>query len=1066
MNDTHHIENNKNELQDRMPSSPLRRGLLEYFVYHRTAVHLVFFITILCGIYAASNLRLQFIPDNPSDIIIISYEWKGSSAKDVDITVGQRITPLLLDLPNLDFIETIARDNNIKIIVKFQNDHNIATLLEDIKRRIGNVDDLNDDIKLKEVRIQEWREQVVDIIIYGDISLNILEKHAHNLTKTLQQNGVNNNVILTKRDKKINIELTQKTLLQHSMNLNDIANIIQSQMSSTPVGDVNRSDIRVRSGLDRQNIETLKNITIDADSNGQKIYLDEIANIYSNKEDSNITYTYNQQYNAIPIRISRHINDDTIDIYNKTRYIVDIFKKDLPENIDIKLIDNKAQSIIDRITLLLDNSVYGLAFVAITLFLFLSARTAFWVTAGLPTAISIALLTLYLLDFSLNMISLFAFIICIGIVVDDSIIVGEHTDFLYRKGISAHKAAIWGAKRMFNPVLAATLTTIITFVSLLLIGGDLGEVILIDLSLTVMLVLLASLFEAFIILPAHMRYALTKNHNKISLWDRPSNYCNKLFEKATDNIFMPVINFILNIKGIALSFMVMILSISISLILSNTVPWRYFDSPERGVINANIAMLDSATRQDTSKMLKELERALQQTNEYFYQKYNHKPVVGFLSVIGEYNISSIPGVSPFKDNELRAGINITLTDPNLRLFSASDFIKKWRTYIKINEYTQKIHILGESDIRQEESIKIFLYGADHNILKKASLDIQKELKHMDAVINVTDSSSYSENILSVNINELGQALNINQDDLSKEIYARLKKIQLTEFIDQDNDNIIIELGLTDKERQLDFLKNNYFVIGENNYVAISDITTSQKEKNIDTVLRSNNIPTIVISGDFDTNDAIKFNQLSDKVYNDILPRINKKYNTTNNVRGTVFEERKFFDSIFVSAIACVIFIYITLAWIFSSLILPILIMMIIPFGMIGMVVGHYIHDIPLGFFSVIGMIGMAGILVNDSIILVTTTLNFSKKMEFKHAIVEAIKNRIRPVFLTSITTILGLMPLFFEKNIQAQFILPTIITLVYGLTIGVLIVLVIVPASLLILDDIKITLYKLLKKCD
>lgn len=1040
-------------------------GIFGYFAYHRTAAHLLLLAMLVLGFYSASKIKVQFFPDVEIEAISVSYNWEGAGAKDIDNSITNYVEPVLLTLDNLERLDSVSREGALNITMLFEDGADMDALQEDIKSRLNALNNLPSGIDQPTLNRAKWTDRVTDIVLYGDVSLELLQQYADQLNQKLQQNDVTNVTIRGDSIPKLRIEITQKQLLEHHLNLSDVQRIIKQQMTALPSGDISDGNTRVRTGVNRKTIEALNDIVIKAKQNGEKILLGDMAHIYYEAQDNNTSYYYKESP-AVPLRIRRNSGGDTLKIHEIVKETVGEFQQQLPEAIKVKFTNVRAQPIIDRIGILIENSMFSLSLVMIILFLFLSAHTAFWIAAGLPAAFGAAFILLYFMGFSLNMISLFALIICLGIAVDDAIVIGEHSDFLHQRGASPYQAAVWSPQRMFMPVLTASATTIIAFLSLSVVSGRFGKLFS-DLHATVIIVVAASLVECFLILPAHMRHSLAKkNYHKIAWYDQPSHYVNKAMRFVSYRILPPLLNIIIKFKFLIYAIAVTALLYAISFVIDRTVKWRFFNAPERATISASIAMLEGATRADTEKMLNEMERALYQTNEEFAEKYNLQTVQFSLKSLGAY-VNRIRGVSPFKQSNLRAGISAELIDPDSRPFASFDFIRAWKKNIKRSPMLEKLKIRGDRSGNTGETFQILLYGEDSLVLKNASENIQQQLRQFPQISGLEGSLSYDKNELSLSLNILGQSLNLNETNLAQEMSVRLKPIELSQF-SQNNKNVVIELNMPENERNADFIENAYYMVNKDAYVALSDIIDTNTQRGFSSIVRKDGLINTDITADIDTNNTDFVTEIETRLENEILPAIKRQYDVDYELGGQSAQQKRFIDDAIFGFVACMIGIYILLAWAFSSFTLPAIILAIVPFGGLGMVLGHYIHNVPLSIFSVIGFIGMSGIIINDAIVLISTINEYSKFRALREAVIAAICDRFRPVFLTTATTVIGLIPLILEKSSQAQFLLPAVLTLAYGLGIGMFIVLILVPAMVLMVEDVKrystsvMTLFKIL----
>jgi multidrug efflux pump subunit AcrB len=347
-----------------------------------------------------------------------------------------------------------------------------------------------------------------------------------------------------------------------------------------------------------------------------------------------------------------------------------------------------------------------------------------------------------------------------------------------------------------------------------------------------------------------------------------------------------------------------------------------------------------------------------------------------------------------------------------------------------------------------DNLSISLSGNDVTILKQASTELTRILSEIDHISDINDSLPYDKQEKLWQLNPLGQSLGISEGALAQELRYRLQAIELLEFAEQ-NQLVKVFLSLPEEERYADFLDHSYYFLDDGRAVALSDIVAEKRQNSFASLSRENGVITISITGDIISNDSKLYQAIQERIETEILPQIAQQYDVTWQLTGLKQQEREFLNDAIISFALCFLGIYLCLVWVFSSFLLPFIIILIVPFGAIGMVWGHFWHDVPLSMFSVIGFIGMAGIIINDAIILLTTIQQYEVKMPAFRAVITALGERLRPIFLTTATTVLGLIPLLLEDSRQAQFLLPSVITLVYGLGFGMILLLIITPACYL-----------------
>ncbi|MCP5037957.1 MAG: efflux RND transporter permease subunit, partial [Rhodobacteraceae bacterium] len=711
----------------------------------------------------------------------------------------------------------------------------------------------------------------------------------------------------------------------------------------------------------------------------------------------------------------------------------------------------RAEMITGRLNILLDNGAMGLGLVLILLFLFLNTRTAFWVAMGIPVAMTTALALMYAFGLTINMISLFALIITLGIVVDDAIVVGEHADFRVRKlGESPLIAAQSAAKRMWPPVFSSTITTIIAFSTLAMIGGRFGDMIF-DIPFTVVMVLTASLMECFLILPHHMSHALVHT-NKNHWYDWPSRVVNAGFRLFRNRVFHPMMRLVIWARYPVMAATVLVLISQVTLFVRGDIQFRMFSGPEMGSVSGNFAMVPGATRDDTLEMMRLLQEATEALGAQLEVEHGINPLDYVVAEVGGTAGRGLAGVES-KEPELLGAISIELIDADLRSYSSFSFVSQLQDMVPEHPMLEVVSFRGGRFGPGGDALDVELIGASSEVLKAAAEDLKQAVSQFPEVSAVEDSLAYDKEELVLELTPQGQALGFTIDGLGRVLRNRLNGIEAATYPDGMR-SATIRVELPKGELTADFLDRTQMRTMTGEYVALADIVTVTSHSGFSTVARENGVRLVSVTGDVDESNPARADEIDTALNEIVLPELAEKYGITYRLGGLAEQEDAFMADAVTGLTMGLIGIYLTLAWVFSSWTRPIVVMAIIPFGLVGAVYGHNAWGIPMSMFSVVGLLGMTGIIINDSIVLVTTIDEYAAERGLLPAIVDGTADRLRPVMLTTLTTVLGLTPLLFESSEQAQFLKPTIVTLVYGLGFGMVLVLLVVPSLMAMQQDV------------
>lgn len=1025
-------------------------GIISYFTRHNTLANLVLVVLLLLGAMALPRMHTQFFPDTVVDNITVTVAWRGAGAEDIDAAIVQVLEPVLMTVEGVTSAESVSREGNARISLEFEPNWDMGRGNEDVQTALNLITTLPAEADEPMIRRSNWRDRVTDVIITGPVGKKQLGLFTDEFIARLFDEGITKTTIRGIADPQTVVEVSTLDLISNDISMAQIAAAIAEEVDADPAGDVGKGTSRIRTGVEKRSAEDIAAIVLKSNVDGTKLTVGDIALVYEEPVDRLRAYFVGDQP-AMSVRVDRSSSGDAIGIQHQVEKVAEEMMLTLPEGTKITLIRTRAEMISARIGILVDNGLTGLMLVVALLFLFLNARTAFWVAAGIPAAMLAALAAMYMVGITINMISLFALIITLGIVVDDAIVVGEHADFRARRGEPPVIAAERAAQYMAMPVFAATLTTVIAFFGLTAISGRFGDLIS-DIPFTVIVVLSASLLECFLILPHHMSHALV-HAAKDHWYDAPSRFVNRGFDWLRDNIFSRIIALVITARYVVVAGAVVLLLSQVVLFMNGSVQWRFFNAPERSSVTGNFSMVSGATREDSLAMMRELQRATDEIVKDYTEKYGRSPVEFVLAEIGGNSGRPLPGVESKTEDQL-GGIAIELIDPDLRPYSSRAFVADLQDRVQAHPLAEVVSFRGWGSGPGGDALDVQFYGADAKTLKAASEALKRALDPYPAVSGIEDDLAYDKEEWVLELNDQGRALGLSIDSLGRVLRHRLNGIEAATYpLGPRSAEIRVELA--EDELTADFLERMQIRTPAGHYIALADIVTVSRSDGFSTVRRENGLRIISVTGDISEDDPVAANEVAKALEDEILPEIVSRYQVDFRMSGLAEQENTFLNDARLGLILCLVGIYLALTWIFASWTRPVVVMAIIPFGLVGAIWGHYIWEVPLSMFSIVGLLGMTGIIINDSIVLVTTIDGLAKERGLIPSIIEGASDRLRPVFLTTMTTVLGLAPLLYEKSSQAQFLKPTVITLSYGLGFGMLLVLLLVPALIAIQLDVK-----------
>jgi multidrug efflux pump subunit AcrB len=1023
-------------------------GLFSYFTRHRTLANLLLVLMIAAGAFAVPNMRAQFFPDVIVDEIDISVRWDGAGAEDVDQGIVQLLEPALLAVEGVESSEARSREGSARIELEFQPGWDMGRATNDVRQAVDSVTQLPEEADEPEISRSTWFDRVTDVVIQGPVAPEQLANYADLFVNRLFAEGVTNTTIRGLSAPQTIVEVPSTNLIAHDVTLREIAAAIGGEVDADPAGEVDGANARVRTGTEKRNADEIETIVLRSNPDGTKLTVGDVANIRVEGVTRERSYFVGENP-AISIRVDRTAQGDAIAIQRQVEEVAAELQAEMPEGSSIDLIRTRAEAISGRLNILVDNGLMGLGLVVVLLFLFLNARIAFWVAAGIPTAMLAAIALMYVGGLTINMISLFALIITLGIVVDDAIVVGEHADHLARRGLGPAEAAETAAARMAMPVFCATLTTLIAFFGLVAIGGRFGGLIA-DIPFTVIAVLIASLVECFLILPNHMRHAL--HHANARHWyDAPSRVVNRGFRWVRERLFRPLMAGVIAGRYVVVAAVIALLASQAALLIKGDVPWRFFNAPEQDSVTGNFAMAPSAGREDSIEQMRAMQAAVNDLAADYEERYGRSPVAYVLSEIGGNSGRGLAG-SDTKEPEQLGSIAIELISADLRPYSAFQFVGELQDRVEQHPLAETISFRGWRSGPGGDALDVQFFGADADTLKGAAEDLKTAMARFPEVSAVEDDLAYDKDELVLDLTARGQALGFDIDTLGQTLRARLGGVEAATYPVGPR-SAAIRVELPEDEQTADFLERMQLRTPEGQYVTLADIVQVEREVGFSTVRRENGIRLISVNGDISEDDPAAAAEVMQALEDEILPTIAAERQVDYRLSGLSEQEDEFLADALAALVMVLLGIYLVLAWVFASWSRPMVVMAIIPFGLVGTIYGHALWDVPMSMFTVVGLLGMTGIIINDSIVLVTTIDEYAADRGILPAIIDGAADRLRPVLLTTLTTVLGLAPLLYEGSSQAEFLKPTVITLVYGLGFGMVLVLMVAPALIAIGED-------------
>jgi len=1009
-------------------------NLIRIFVRHPVAPNLAMLIMIIAGIWATSQLTRQLLPAFAINVVTVSVDWPGAAAEDVETSVTQPLEDALLGLDEVRNINSASRDGKSKVDIEYALETDMGAALDQVKNEVAQIRNLPDSAEEPQITLVNRNEGVARVVVTGPVREQ-LRPLADRFERELRARGISRIDVVGLPKQEIAIEVAPDRLSELNVSLQEIANRVRGTSLNVPAGSVGSRDVarQLRSQDQARSVEDFNDVPIATDKAGQLVTLRDIAEISRRSVDNEIEL-YGDNRPAVELIINRAETEDALTVAERMNGWLAEAESGLPPNVELAVYDEVWRTVDERIDLMASNAFSGLLLVLVVLFIFLNGRVAFWVAVGIPVSVFAALMALYLLGGTINVMTLFAMIMTFGIIVDDAIVVGEDAVTRFQAGEGPASAAENAATQMFAPVTAASLTTIAAFVPLLAIGGPTGS-ILFAIPLVVICVVIASLIECFVVLPGHLRHSLegTAEHQP-PRWRRMVDV---QFNKFRDGVFQRGVVWAINNRRTTLSVAVAGIMLIIGLMAGGRIGFSFFPQPDGTTVTANARFVAGSPPERMEQFLQQAVTELREVEA--------SSGIQFVELIVARQNENIQGETGPHIGQ----ITVELTKPDMRgEWTNQEIIRQWQQRVMLPPGMEYFLIKSSRGGVPGSDVDVALSGASANQLKLASLELQDRLREFNGVSAVKDDLSYGKEQLIFELSPTGRAIGLNGEILGNQLRANFEGELVQIFQDQGED-VEVRLRLAESSRDsLRSLSSLPVVLDDGSKASLSNVADLSYARGFDDLKHNNGLLAVRVTADVDPS-LNNSNAIRAILARSVLPELIESYGVDWKYLGKAEEQSESVGGIGVALPLSLLMIYIILAWVFESYIWPLAVMSIIPFGLVGAIFGHWLLGFDVTMMSIFGIFGLLGIVINDSIILTVAFKNLrAEGLPAKEAAVAASQKRLRAVLLTSLTTIVGILPLLFETALEAQFLKPMVISLSFGLLFGTLIVLFLLPAFL------------------
>jgi len=1029
-------------------------GPIAWMAKNSVTANLLMIFLIVGGLIVASRVKQEVFPEFELDLIRVEVLYPGASPEEVEQGIILSVEDEVRGLDGVKNVNSVAQEGKGSVFIELLSGANTSKALQDVKNRVDSIQSIPIDAERPIVSLIEARRQVLSVIIYGDQNRKVLKNIAEKVREDLIQiEGITLVDLAGTPPLEISIEVPQHELRRYNLTLERIAQIVRDTALELPGGGVKTpgGEILLRTQERRDYAAEYEDIAVVTNPDGSKVRLGEIATIKDGFEDTDEEAFFNGKH-AIRIEVFRVGSQTPIEISDKVNQYIKEIDPSLPDNVQIATWDDRSELYEDRVNLLIKNALLGLCLVLGLLGLFLEPRLAFWVTLGIPISIIGSFLFIPVTGVSINMVSLFAFIVTLGIVVDDAIVVGENIYQKREKGLPFLAASIEGAKEMAVPVFFAVSTNIAAFLPLFFVPGSLGKIFMQIPAITVT-VFLISLVESLYILPSH----LSHDHKKSKFWKwltKPSLYFEKKLSWFIDNIYSPQLKISLANRYITFSIGLGVLLLSIGLVIGGVVQFSYLPRVESDIVTVQAQLPFGVSIQRA----REIQERIVEGAQKVIAEEEGDPSRGVYTQIGTPLTTRGPdlGVPRGGIGSHIVGIQVQLLPSEQREISAIEFAKRWEDHVGELTGIESILFNAQIDMGTGSAIDIELSHPDKNLNELAAQRFADRLANYTGVSQIDSGISEGKQQFSFTLTPVARGLGLTVRDLARQVRSSFYGAEALRQ-QRGRNEVKVMVRLPEVERSTSFTVEELILRTPTGIeIPLTEAANFEEGRSYTEIRRRDGRRVIAVTADVDEEEA-NANEIIADIRENLIPEFKEKYPGLKfGFEGQQRDQLESLEALGIGFVFAMIAIFTLLAIPFKSYAQPLIVMISIPFGIIGAVIGHLLLGYELSIISMFGIIALAGVVVNDSLVLVVTANKFRKeKQEIGEALFNASLNRFRPIVLTSLTTFFGLAPMIFERSVQARFLVPMAISLGFGILFTTFIILLLTPCLYLIIEDIK-----------
>lgn len=1031
-----------------MANEPIIRetGIIAWFTRNKVAANLLMLLIIVAGIISVFQIRKQMFPTIEPNLISVRVAYPGAAPQEVEQGVIIRIEDAIDEVEGLKRISSTSSEGIGTVSIEVESGYDIQEVMDEIRMNVDGISSFPAQIEPPVVYRIRPQRQIIWVSVYGDLD----ERSRKNLAKEVRDelrsiSGISRATVVGARNDEIAIEIAESDLRKYGLTFQDVVQAVRGSSVDVPGGTIRTEtgDILLRAKGQSYTGREFEDIVLSRFPDGTRLTVGDIAVVRDDFVETRSFAEFDGS-RATFVRVDSVGEQNDLEIAKSVKTYVENKAKTLPEGVMLDHWGDSSYYLQGRLDLMLKNMYVGIALVFIALTLFLQLRLAFWVMVGLPVAFlgALTLMNLPMFDVSINMISLFGFILVLGIVVDDAIVIGESAYSEIEEHGKSEENVIRGAKKVALPATFGVLTTIVAFLPMLMVGGTMAG-IWESIAYVVIFCLIFSLIESKWILPAHingMKFSKTAESKQNGFQRVRNSFANGL-KTFVEKRYRPFATKCVDYRYTTIAAFIALFIVMAGLLSGGFVRWVFFPNIPSDFVSANVEMQPGTNELATAATLTQVREVLYGMNDEYREKYDE-------DLLAHVNV--------FMNGAINGTVLVELSKGEQREIDGFAVVNQWRERVPELAGVKDLNFTGSIGGGGGYDIEFQLSGTDLDSLAAAAAELRQALASYGGVFDIADTFGTPREEIQLTMLPAADAAGITLQDLASQVRYAFFGAEAQRLPRNDEEVRVMVRYPLEERQSIGNLESMMIRTADGREIPFRELAVGTVGDGFSTINRVNGVRSVIVRARVD-KDRIEPGSVVRDIQQNYLPEILQHYPQVRfGLEGASLDEMEALSSLALGAVFAMFGIYALMAIPLKSYSQPLIIMSVIPFGIIGAIFGHWVLQMPLSILSLFGLIALAGVVVNDSLILVDYVNQSRNKLEnLKQAVVNAGCSRFRAIVLTSLTTFMGLAPIVLERSMQAKFVIPMAISLAFGILFATVITLLLIPCLYLVLDDIK-----------